>query len=95
MHGKDFNRRTLENLIKCGAFDNLGPNRRQMMNSIDEILEELESSKRRNVDGQIGFGDLTSSFNDEYIPASSFSYPETNPVCGLEHQQQQTLIEQR
>ena len=78
MHGKDFNRRTLENLIKCGAFDGLGANRRQMMNSIDIILEELESSKRRNVEGQIGFGDLTSSFDEEYIPASPFVYPDAD-----------------
>ncbi len=79
MHGKDFNRRTLENLIKCGAFDNLGANRRQMMNSIDTILEDLESSKRRNVEGQIGFGDLASSFDEEdYIPSASFIYPDSD-----------------
>ena len=76
MHGKDFNRRTLENLIKCGAFDNLGANRRQMMNSIDSIIEELESSKRRNVEGQIGFGDLTESYDDEFIPSTVFVYPD-------------------
>lgn len=78
MHGKDFNRRTIENLIKCGAFDNLGANRRQMMNSIDSILEELESSRKRNVEGQIGFGDLTSSMDDEYIPPASFIYPDSD-----------------
>ncbi len=79
MHGKDFNRRTLENLIKCGAFDNLGANRRQMMNSIDSILEDLETSKKRNVDGQIGFGDLTSGFDQQdYITPVSFSYPESD-----------------
>ena len=77
MHGKDFNRRTLENLIKCGAFDNLGANRRQMMNSIDTIIEELESSKRRNVEGQIGFGDLTSSYDDDSVHTTVFEYPES------------------
>ncbi len=76
MHGKDFNRRTLENLIKCGAFDNLSANRRQMMNSIDIIIEELESSKRRNVEGQIGFGDLTASYDEEFVPSAAFEYPE-------------------
>ena len=55
MHGKDFNRRAIESLIKCGAFDGLGANRRQMYNVIDEIIEDLETSRRRNVDGQIGF----------------------------------------
>ena len=79
MHGKDFNRRTLENLIKCGAFDGLGANRRQMMNSIEPILEELEASKRRNVDGQIGFGDIAASDdNDDYITPVSFIYPDAD-----------------
>lgn len=79
MHGKDFNRRTLENLIKCGAFDGMGANRRQMMNSIDPILEDLDSSKRRNVEGQIGFGDLTSSDdNDDYLPSVSYVYPDAD-----------------
>ncbi len=76
MHGKDFNRRAIESLIKCGAFDGLGANRRQMLEVIDIILEDLENSKRRNVDGQIGFGDLASSFDDSSdLGNVSFSYP--------------------
>ncbi len=78
MYGKDFNRRTLESLIKCGAFDNMGANRRQMMNSIDSIIDELESAKRRNVEGQIGFGDLSASSDDDYVPASTFIYPDSD-----------------
>ena len=76
MHGKDFNRRAVESLIKCGAFDGLGANRRQMITVIDEIIEDLENSKRRNVDGQLGFGDLTGSFEDDFESAeTSFVYP--------------------
>lgn len=79
MHGKDFNRRAIESLIKCGAFDGLGANRRQMYSVIDVILEDLENSRRRNVDGQIGFGDLTSSFdNPTEISAPSFTYPDSD-----------------
>lgn len=77
MHGKDFNRRALESLIKCGAFDGMGANRRQMTTVIDSILDELENTKRRNVDGQIGFGDLAAAAEEtEYTPTSSFTYPE-------------------
>ncbi len=75
MHGKDFNRRSLESLIKCGAFDGLGANRRQMFTVIDSILEELESTRRRNVDGQLGFGDLMSSSYEEESLSTSFTYP--------------------
>ncbi len=77
MYGKDFNRRAIESLIKCGAFDGLGANRKQMYSVIDVIIEELDSSKRRNVDGQIGFGDLSGGYDDYSSSAVSFTYPDT------------------
>ncbi len=78
MHGKDFNRRALESLIKCGAFDGLGANRKQMYTVIESVLEELENTKRRNVDGQIGFGDLSFEEDVNEIPVGSFSYPDVD-----------------
>ena len=74
MYGRDLNRRALECLIKCGAFDGMGANRRQMYSVIDSVLEELEAAKRRNVDGQIGFGDLTQAESAAPVKAS-FDYP--------------------
>ena len=58
LYGKDFNRRALESLIKCGALDGLGANRRQMLQSMGSVMSSLESEKRRNLDGQIGFFDI-------------------------------------
>ena len=43
---------------------------------IDEIIEELENSKRRNVDGQIGFGDLSGDSDDFESAETSFIYPD-------------------
>ncbi|MBR6779495.1 MAG: hypothetical protein IKM24_00555, partial [Clostridia bacterium] len=56
---KEFNRRSLENLIKSGACDCFGHNRRQMLLMIDDILASLESDKKSKVEGQIGFFDLS------------------------------------
>ncbi len=76
MYGKDFNRRAIESLVKCGAFDGMGANRRQMCAVIDPIIEELDNTKRRNVEGQIGFGDLSSGSAAEPTEhKSSFAYP--------------------
>ena len=76
MYGKDFNRRAIESLVKCGAFDGMGANRRQMCAVIDPIIEELDNTKRRNVEGQIGFGDLSSDSAAEPTESkSSFAYP--------------------
>ena len=60
VYGKDFNRRAMESLIKCGAVDGLGANRRQMLNVLPSILGELESDKSRNLEGQIGLFDIGS-----------------------------------
>ena len=57
MHGSDFNKRAVESLIKSGALDGLGENRRQMLMAMNEIIDELDSKKRRNVEGQIGLFD--------------------------------------
>ena len=57
MAGRDLNRRAIESLIKCGALDGLGHNRREMLLSLDTVLDLLEEDKRRNVEGQLGFFD--------------------------------------
>ena len=57
MSGRDLNRRAIESLIKCGALDGLGSNRREMLLSLDSYLESLEADKRRNIEGQLGFFD--------------------------------------
>lgn len=59
---RELNRRALESLIKCGALDGLGEhyNRRQMLLSVGELVEHLDSDRRRNLEGQIGFFDQQS-----------------------------------
>lgn len=54
---RDFNRRAVESLIKCGALDGLGANRRQMLSGMDALIASLEEDRRRNIDGQMGFFD--------------------------------------
>lgn len=61
MQGKDLNRRAVESLIKCGALDGLGNNRREMVLAADSVLDSLEADKRRNIEGQIGFFDTPDS----------------------------------
>ncbi len=64
-HGKGFNRRAVESLIKCGALDGLGSNRHEMINNLPFIIDELDDSRRRNLEGQIGFFDLVPSNNQQ------------------------------
>ena len=61
----ELNRRALESLIKCGALDGLGVNRRQMLTSVGNIMDYLDDDKKRNVDGQIGFFDNAVQADEE------------------------------
>lgn len=54
---REFNRRALDSLIRCGALDGLGLNRRQMLENADAVIDQLDDANRRNVEGQLGFFD--------------------------------------
>ena len=61
MAGRDLDRRAIESLVKCGALDGLGNNRREMLLAVERVLDSLEADKRRNVEGQMGFFDAPGS----------------------------------
>jgi len=50
---KDINKRAVESLIKCGAFDDMGANRAQLLSSYETIMDSIQQEKRRKIDGQI------------------------------------------
>lgn len=54
---REFNRRALDSLIRCGALDGLGANRRQMLEAAGPLVDQMEDSNRRSLAGQIGFFD--------------------------------------
>ena len=58
LYGKNMNSRGIESLIKSGALDNLGANRRQMLSVYKNILDNLEYDRRKNVEGQLSFFDM-------------------------------------
>ncbi|OGQ47768.1 MAG: DNA polymerase III subunit alpha [Deltaproteobacteria bacterium RIFCSPLOWO2_02_44_9] len=47
------NRRVIESLIKCGAFDSMGVKRAQMMASLDKIMDISQALQRDRDNGQI------------------------------------------
>ncbi|MGI6744836.1 MAG: DNA polymerase III subunit alpha [Acutalibacteraceae bacterium] len=58
LYGEDFNRRAAESIIKSGALDNLGYNRREMLQSLALILDQLETEKKKNLEGQMSFANI-------------------------------------
>ena len=51
------NKRQVESLIKCGAFDSLGCKRSQLMEVYEQIIDGILYQKRRNVEGQVSLFD--------------------------------------
>lgn len=76
IQGKDINKRAVESLIKCGALDGLGNNRRELFLSMEMVMQSFEMEGRRNIEGQMGFFDnpeLSGNEEAEVIAAEDFT----------------------
>ncbi len=65
---RDFNRPAVDSLIRCGALDGMGLNRRQMLQFAPQLLDQLDNQNRNAVDGQVGFFDEAEEAGDTPIP---------------------------
>ena len=63
------NKRVIESLIKCGAFDCMSANRSQMIESIEDVIDYGQRVQREKADPQIGiFGDVCESIMHPPLP---------------------------
>lgn len=58
------NKRTVESLIKAGAFDSMGDTRRALMEIHEDATEQAVLDKRREANGEVGF-DFDSLWGDD------------------------------
>ena len=79
--GRDLNSRTIEALIKSGCFDNLGYNRREMLENIDNILSNLKRKRFDNIEGQI---DLFESSAQEQVHFNKYPEFDKNTLLKFE-----------
>ncbi len=72
MYGNELNRRAVESLIKCGAFDTFGMTRRQMLQGLEPLMRHIEADKRYTSGGQMDLfqlgGGVTTTKNFEIPP---------------------------
>ncbi|KPU26946.1 DNA polymerase III subunit alpha [Caloranaerobacter sp. TR13] len=59
------NKRTVESLIKCGAFDSLGLKRAQLLAVYERIIESIHQDKKRNIEGQFSLFETISKSDKE------------------------------
>ena len=50
----ELNKRAVENFIKCGAMDCFGHNRSELLAVYDSMMDNVSSSRKKNLDGQMG-----------------------------------------
>ncbi len=65
------NKRMIESLIKCGAFDSLGIFRSRLMATYERQIELVQDKNSRNISGQL---DMFAEYED--ISSCSFEYPD-------------------
>ncbi len=58
----DVNRRALENMIRCGAFDSLGRRRSQLLAVFNTVMDSVAAARKKNLEGQF---DLFGGFSGE------------------------------
>ena len=78
MQGGRFNRRAVESLIRCGAMDVFGANRKQMLQALPVLITNLEEKTRKTMYGQVGLFDISDDFDID------FKLPEVNEFSHTE-----------
>jgi len=71
--GKEVNKRTIENFIKAGAFDSLKATRRQLMMVYAQVLDQVNSQRKKSMSGQMTLFDFVS---EEEKQSFDVKYPD-------------------
>ncbi len=76
MIGYGINKRAVEGLIKCGAFDSMGSYRSQLISVFEQVIDGESSAKKSNIDGQLSlFGDDGDGGAAEVVLPKVSEYP--------------------
>ena len=60
----DLNKRVLESLIRCGAFDCMGHRRSQLLDAYESLVDTIAQNRRKNLEGQFDLFGGTSGGQD-------------------------------
>jgi DNA polymerase III subunit alpha len=86
------NKRTLESLIQCGAFDNIDRNRRQLINDLEVIIPWSQSKAKEKAIGQGNLFDLL--LGDSKPVAGGFEATPKSPLVSDFSSQERLQFEQ-
>jgi DNA polymerase-3 subunit alpha len=86
------NRRALETLIYCGAFDRIKPNRNQLLQDLDLVIPWAQKRAKEKETGQLNIFDLLGNSTDNTPQETDFEQvPSAPPVADFSLQQKLKL----
>ncbi len=70
------NKKCIESLIKAGAFDEFEQTRNTLLASFESIIDTIQSSKKKGLDGQVSMFDLGSEEDKEELNDIKYTFKE-------------------
>lgn len=83
MTGNDINKRAVEGMIMCGAFDSLGIKRSQLMHVFESAIDSETISQKGNLSGQLSLFDEDASYEMDFPDIEEF---DKNTLLKMEKQ---------
>ena len=71
LDSKDTNKRVIESLIKCGAFDEISANRASLMSGYENVLDSISMDRKKTIQGQISLFDAFGGSEDNSLQETS------------------------
>ncbi|MBR1781494.1 MAG: DNA polymerase III subunit alpha [Oscillospiraceae bacterium] len=91
MFDHDLNRRALENMIRCGAFDSMGVRRSQLIAVMNQVVDGISDARKRNLEGQFDlFGVLAGGEDTRASEVPLPDIPEFSPAERMRMERQTT-----
>ena len=70
------NKKCIESLIKAGTFDEFEQTRSTLLASFESIIDSIQSSKKKGMDGQVSMFELGSDIDKEELNEIKYSFEE-------------------
>ena len=75
---KDVNKKCIESLIKCGAFDSMGIFRSRLISVFERVMDGIQETRRKNIEGQLSIFDISKKEVNAIGVETEIVYPDIN-----------------
>ncbi|MCD6281669.1 MAG: DNA polymerase III subunit alpha [Deltaproteobacteria bacterium] len=86
------NKRIIESLIKTGCFDQISPNRRSLMEVLDDLMDNVQKSARNRYNGQKTLFDIEGMLDDKTMYTEIPEIPDWSETEKLQMERELTEV---